>query len=175
MRCGRPLFYTWRIFADSVGPILLDRTIEDVRRSCPGAADSTIAMGIPELVIPGFGGKLLLEPESAAYVRPRGPIGSAIVRTPEVRRPDGIGVGSTLQDLRAHFGSMLIWVDPEAGFYAVERRPSPFVYWLEATALATTRFTEEDSAVASDGVPGEARVEAVMVWSPTVMRLDQQN
>lgn len=94
-----------------------------------------------------------------------------MVETPEIRTADGLGVGSTLAELRARFGPMLIYQQQEVGIFAKRRNPySPLSFRLDEQALILVRFAG-DTAVASDSVPGDARVEAVEVWSANVRRL----
>lgn len=171
--CGRPHSMPWVITADSVGPIPLKASVEEVRLLCPEARDTVDALfNYGAVLIPGFGSALRVEPLSFLYIRdtvPRGPMGVVVIETPLVRTVDGLGVGSTLGDLRRLLGPMLILAEPELGVFAVPRSNPRGgrefkVGGLDATAVpgGWAGDTLANSNLASDNL----RVTRVQVWAP---------
>lgn len=170
-RCGRPSGSPWVLGPDSVGPISVTATFEHVRLLCPGTRDSVdpVLHKFAALVLPVFNGRVWIEPPPAPSYGPRslrGPIGSIVVETSEVRTRDGLGVGSTLQDLRKRFGSMLVIPWPEVGFYAVPRADprTPVLFFLGGFDAERVRGGwTEDTAAYSDSITGAAVVTRLVV------------
>jgi len=172
-RCGRPLRARWVIDADSVGPINLGMTFEEVRALCPGGRDSVDALlhKFAALALPGFNGGVWIDPPPAPSYTPRslrGPIGSVVVEAPDVRTTEGHGVGTTLQELRNRFGSMFVIPWPDVGVYAVPRanpRTSPLFFLDGFDPERVPGGWSRDTAVYSDSVPGAAVVRRLVVIS----------
>ncbi len=167
-KCGRSKPYVWVVTEDSVGPIPATSSLEEVRRLCPGARDVMDSL-VPysAVAIPGFDSKLLVAETEAAV--PSGRMSVIIVRTPLVRTREGLGVGSTLADLRQALGPMLVLGLNEQGFFAVprSRRNSRVQYRLDGfdPAAVPGGWTPADTAAQSDLVPGTARLAEIQVWS----------
>ncbi len=174
IRCGRPARARWVISADSVGPISLGATFEDLRAMCPGVRDSVDALlhKFAALVLPGFNGRVWIDPPPAASYSPRslqGSIWSVVVEAPDVRTTEGLGVGSTLQDLRRRFGSMFVIPWPDVGVYVVPRanpRTSVLFFLDGFDPERVPGGWAKDTAVYSDSVTGSAVVRRLLVRPP---------
>lgn len=163
------------IGADSVGPISLTATFEEVRVLCPGAPDSVDALlrRFAVLVLPAFEGRVWIEPPPAPTYSPRslgGPLWSVIVETLAVRTLEGLGVGSTLQELSARLGPMIAIPGPDDGVYVVPRanprKTSVFFYLDGFDAEHVPGGWTRDTAVYSDSISGAAIVRCLLVRPP---------
>src|SRR6266511_1455110 len=166
--CGRPAGSPWVATQDSVGPIRVDMHLEQVRRLCPDAADGTYSLlPYPVLVIRAFqSGLVVAEPEAEV---PAGRMLVVVVRTPAIRTPEGLGVGSNLGDLRRHLGPMLVVSLDEQGFFAVPRTVSKPRLLFRLGGFDGSRvpggWTPDDSATYSDSVAASAKVVELQLWS----------
>ena len=86
-----------------------------------------------------------------------------------MRTREGLGVGSTLADLRKALGPMLVLAVEEQGVFALPRsNPKSRILFrlggLEIEAVPGG-WTPADTAAKSDLVPGTAQVVEIQVWS----------
>lgn len=173
--CGAPGTRRWLVTPDSIGPIALEGlTIEGVRRQCPDARDSVsreVNQNRAVLVLPAFAGKVVFVP---AEYRPewgavaRGRVGSVVVRTMSIRTPEGLGVGSTLAELRARYRRILVVFDEGIGATAVPRAaPGAGIGFVLRGFDVVTQAGGGwvgDTLRLSNRVPDSTRVEAIQVW-----------
>jgi len=142
--------------------------LDEVKQRCPGASDVVDTL-IPysAVAIPGFDSRVLVAEAEAKVLGGR--LSVIIVRTPSVRTREGLGVGSTLADLRKALGPMLVLAVEEQGVFALPRsNPKSRILFrlggLEIEAVPGG-WTPADTAAKSDLVPGTAQVVEIQVWS----------
>ncbi len=146
-------------------------TFEQIRATCPGARD-TIDTRFAALVLPVFGGGISITPPVApdyTLSSLAGSIGGILVETPEARTREGLGVGSTVDELRKRLGSMFVALESDVGAYAVpQARPRWGIYFFlkSLDPSAVPGGWTPDSAVYSDSVAGTAVVAWVEVHRP---------
>lgn len=178
--CGSSRSGRWVVSPEHVGPIPIPGlTMERLRQLCPEATDFVGDLsnsGLASVVVPAFAGQVLFypqvgSPELGAIAR--GPVSFVLVKTPSVRTASGLGVGSTLAEVRARYGSVLIVFAESIGARAMPRyaqgRPPRGIAFVLADFDAVTRAGggwEGDTLRHSRRVPSSVRVEAVEVWQP---------
>jgi len=178
--CSASRSRRWVVSPDRIGPIpIAGLTIERVRQLCSDARDSLGTLdshNIPSVVLVRFDGKVLFYPQVA---RPElsavasGPVSSVVVEARSVRTAHGLGVGSSLGDVRARYGSVLIVYDELLGAEGMPRHPRGGlprrIAFVLADFDAVTRAGggwEGDTLRYSARVPSSIRVQAIEVWRP---------
>lgn len=158
--CGRDES-GWLITQDSVGPISTGVTFERLRRLCPEGRDSFIepdmyvGFRVPQFVPPLWVDALPTE----TLPRPSGRVALIWIRSPVLRTPEGLGVGSTLSQIRSAFRGTRVLLDNERGIMAVSPSRSGVWYILPDARLAMARGPwHPDSGVAAEELPGSLRV-----------------
>jgi len=174
--CSADSIARWVVTPDSLGPLPIDSlTVEHVRRVCPSARDSQdldLNGGVPVLVLPGTSGGVLFIPvwgvQSTGVAR--GYVASVQVTTAAIRTRDGLGVGSTLEEVRKRLGSMVVVFGEETGAMAVPRSDpaSGIGFALQGFGMVSQAGGGwvGDTLRSSDLVPGATLVDAIHVWSP---------
>jgi len=156
---------TWSLSRSGLGPIRLGAPVEAVREICPLARDSVDEQWGALIIIPTPTGRIAVRPDPIASHAPAtGHVREISIETPAIRVSGELGVGSSLADVRRVFGSVLVLLIPEYGYYALPRGPDKWVaFRLEGIPSNVVDWTEADSARNSDQVPGTATIVALEV------------
>jgi hypothetical protein len=105
--CGRTLYVPPAIEPESLGPISVYGTIEQVRSQCPEARDTVDDQGLAALVLSLFGSTILVTAD-IGEVSPRGVIQSIRILGGRLRTREGLGAGSTPQELMRAYGPLVL-------------------------------------------------------------------
>ena len=146
-----------RVESDRVGPVRLGASLAELRAAAPTSRDTTFTFGEGEqgrgVAVPLAGGAATL----ALIVNDR--VDRIIVRDPRVQTTRGLGVGSTIQQLRQAYGrscferaaggGTAVWFPNLPGIsFAFDGRPAP---------------TAQDTAAARAALPDAAQVRELWV------------
>lgn len=172
--CGSAPGRRWLVSPDSIGPIpVRGLTAERLRGVCPEVAFSADRLPEAALELRAFGGSIVFLPVPA----PDGRIQAIEVRTPWPRTRGGLGVGSSVGQLRSWFGPLLVVFAEGAGAVAVPRRePSGGLGFMlehfDEVSRAGSGWVA-DTLRASERVPAWVRVTAIRVWPAGSRRSDR--
>jgi len=170
-RCGWPAQTPWVLSSDSLGPLPLKSTIESIRAHCA----NTIESGMPltshaELSITGFNPPLQvlpLMPLGPGDTQAGGQVMRFVIMDPSVMTAEGIGVRSTIGQIRRAYGAIVVVNTMDEGYeVAVISRPGlSFTFYGQFDEGFLGGWGENMLARRPEELPDTLRVERLNAWS----------
>ncbi len=161
--CGRPVRHPTLITRSGVGPIRPEMSIEEVRRLCPGAVDTTDQFySVAAVRLHAFGSEVLVIPDAAGLGRvgpASGPVLAIRVVGGALVTPEHLGPGSTLRQLRRAYGKAVFEMCGARPLGASFRTRPGMLFMFAPLANCSEGRTDPNVSV-----PDSLRVAAVEVF-----------